>query len=533
MEKKTKKLTCKYYLNGTYTGVTLTEDGVLKVIQENTDTVEIKVVCGSVYKLVTLKLHISHDVITVEHQEATCTEDGHTAATYCRGCETVFAGEYIKYPALGHSYVTVTVAPTCHERGYIMDDCTRCDAFVIDSTTYVLPNDHTDDGSGTCSACGEACGHYHAFNEKNTAEKYLVSAAACSTPARYYYSCSCGAIGIELFDDKPLGHDDPDKDGMCNVCGRRVDGLFDASGNLIASWYELVHVYGMDVTKDFDSYSYKRYTNSPYYVLTNTRELAGGVKLVIGDVERIGSNTFRSCTTLWDVILPEGLTTIASHAFYFSEIQSITIPASVTCIESYAFDFCSNMKSLYISDLEAWCRLEFESETCHPLNYSYSGKMYLNGEEITELVIPDGTKTIGDYLFYRCYGITDIHFPDSVTSIGKWVFSGFDGLTDLLLPSGLKSIGEFAFYNCENLESVTIPSSVMSLGKDAFAWCNSLTNIYITDLAAWCQLPFDPYSDNSPLTPSTKADKKLYLNGLAISWSLRKEISRNFYRQCY
>jgi len=514
MEKKTKKLTCKYYLNGTYSGVTLTEDGILKVIQENTDTVEIKVVCGTIYKLVTLKLHISHDVITVEHQEATCTEDGHTAATYCRGCEMVFAGEYIKYPALGHSYVTVTVAPTCHERGCTMEDCTRCDAFVVDSTTYVLPKDHTDDGSGTCSACGEACGHYHAFNEKNTAEKYLVSAAACTTPARYYYSCSCGAIGIEIFDDKPLGHSDPDKDGMCNVCGRRVDGLFDAEGNLLASWYELVHVYGMDVTNDFNSYSYSRYTNSPYYVLKNTKELAGGVKLVIGDVERIGNYTFYNSSQLLDVIIPEGVTCIGWYAFGNSKIESVTIPASVTKIEKDAFKSCYSLRKLYISDLVAWCNLEFESSTSMPL---YMGELYLNGEAVTDLVIPDGVEHIDDYRFMGCCNITNLTLPGSVTSIEKNAFAGCLGLTDLVLPNGVTSIGEYAFNGCTALTSVTIPAGLTSIEACAFYGCDSLVNIYLTDLAAWCRIEIDASDGSSPLSGGSQRDKKLFLNGKLIT----------------
>ena len=60
----------------------------------------------------------------------------------------------------------------------------------------------------TCTICGyvikAALGHTHNFNQKNTNEKYLKSAATCTEKAVYYYSCSCGEKGTKTFESGDL-----------------------------------------------------------------------------------------------------------------------------------------------------------------------------------------------------------------------------------------------------------------------------------------------------------------------------------------
>ena len=88
----------------------------------------------------------------------------------------------------------------------------------------------------TCTICGyvikAALGHTHNFNQKNTSETYLKSAATCTKKAVYYYSCTCGEKGTETFESGDLAaHNyktEWSKDSTkhwheCSVCGNKKD----------------------------------------------------------------------------------------------------------------------------------------------------------------------------------------------------------------------------------------------------------------------------------------------------------------------
>ncbi len=82
----------------------------------------------------------------------------------------------------------------------------------------------------------------------------------------------------------------------------------------------------------------------------------------------------------------------------------------------------------------------------------YAHKLYLNGELVTELVI-----------------------PDDVSEIKKCVFSGCDGLTSITIGNGVTSIGDYAFENCTNIVSITslIPADkLFELGRSVFSGIN-------------------------------------------------------------
>ena len=108
----------------------------------------------------------------------------------------------------------------------------------------------------TCTICGyvikAALGHTHNFNQKNTSETYLKSAATCTKKAVCYYSCTCGEKGTETFESGELAahaykttwlydnashwhacyicgdkkdeevHIDKNKDHNCDVCGKKM-----------------------------------------------------------------------------------------------------------------------------------------------------------------------------------------------------------------------------------------------------------------------------------------------------------------------
>ena len=196
-----------------------------------------------------------------------------------------------------------------------------------------------------------------------------------------------------------------------------------------------------------------------------------------------GAKLYLNGSPVTDLVIPNGVKSINSYAFYnCSSLTSVTILASVTSIGSSAFSDCSGLESVYISDLAAWCNIEFEAYSANPLNNG--AKLYLNGSPVTDLVIPNGVKSINSYAFYNCSSLTSVEIPDSVTSIGS-----------------------SAFCNCSSLTSVTIPDNVTSIGAYAFFGCDSLESVHISDLTAWSNIEFE--SSANPLNNGAK----LYLNG--------------------
>ena len=176
-----------------------------------------------------------------------------------------------------------------------------------------------------------------------------------------------------------------------------------------------------------------------------------------------------------ELVIPNGIASIPSYAFaYQAGITSVTIPDSVTSIGSYAFRNCDSLTSVHITDIGKWVAIEFDDSYANPL--SYAGNLYLNGELVTDLVIPTegSVKSIGNYAFSDCTSLTSVTIPDSVTSIGNYAFAYCTSLTSVTIPDSVTSIGYRAFYSCDSLTSVIIPDSVTGIGRDAFSGCDNL-----------------------------------------------------------
>ena len=200
---------------------------------------------------------------------------------------------------------------------------------------------------------------------------------------------------------------------------------------------------------------------------------SGLTSVTIGNSgESIGDWTFSGCSHLEKIEL-----NCKNIGGWFSDIESIKeiiIGNSVTSIGREAFRSCSGLTSVHISDIAAWCNIDFGS---NPLYYAHH--LYLNGEEVKDLVIPNSVTSIGELAFYCCKGLTSVTIPNSVTSIGYSTFAGCSGLTSVNIPNSVTSIGGSAFSGCSGLTSVTIPNSVTSIGDGAFSDCSGLTSVTI------------------------------------------------------
>ena len=149
-------------------------------------------------------------------------------------------------------------------------------------------------------------------------------------------------------------------------------------------------------------------------------------------VTSIGSCAFFGCAGLASVTIPSSVTSIGSSAFAgCAGLASVTIPSGVTSIGEGAFFECTGLASCnYTGTLEQWCKISFSSSSSNPC--SYAKKFCIQGQEIKDLVIPDGVTSIGSHVFYGCAGIASVTIPSSVTSIGSSAFEGCKNLANAI-----------------------------------------------------------------------------------------------------
>ena len=238
---------------------------------------------------------------------------------------------------------------------------------------------------------------------------------------------------------------------------------------------------GIDTVKLADDMFYDEYTESG-----NTNMIT--VPEIPNTVITIGQRAFGLCSNIEICKIPDSVTTIGYGAFYnCRNLTNLWVGSGVTLIDNDAFRNC-RIQNIYITDLSAWCGISFNGSNNNPINAieGTASTVYLNGEPIIELVIPNGVTTICPKAFIRYLGITSVVIPDSVESIGSSAFSYCDNLTSVTIGNGVTSISDYVFCYCTNLTSVVIGNSVVSINEQAFDSCRLLTNIaYNGTTAQW------------------------------------------------
>ncbi len=242
-------------------------------------------------------------------------------------------------------------------------------------------------------------------------------------------------------------------------------------------------------------------------------------------VNLVSEYSFSGCKSLTSVTISEGITYIGQKAFEgCSSLVSVIMPKSITVVGNNAFYGCTGLTGVYISDLSAWCQIDFEEKVgaynANPLSYAHN--LYLDNKLITDLIIPEEVTYIGICAFTGCTSIKKVTVHDGVTSVGKGALGistmeEFTGpaiafatcsvygsnlktvtitngeikstytmgtyynstFETLILEDGVTKIGDSAFDSCSSLKEVSIGKGVTEIGTGAFYRCESLPKITI------------------------------------------------------
>lgn len=156
-------------------------------------------------------------------------------------------------------------------------------------------------------------------------------------------------------------------------------------------------------------------------------------------LESLGHSAFSHCLSLTEIVLPDSLTVIPFDTFRYCEnlssvnlspyttyigegafhdchkLTSITLPPTV----EYIAGFGSDLQQIHISDIAAWCETDFLSGEHNGLA---NAELYLNGELVTDLVVPEGCEGVWQFAFAGYQHLRSVTLPEGVAGIGWYAF---------------------------------------------------------------------------------------------------------------
>jgi len=243
-----------------------------------------------------------------------------------------------------------------------------------------------------------------------------------------------------------------------------------------------------------------------------------GTLEISGTGEMDSSNPWLSFNSIINrITISDGINFISHYAFRNCYNVTTVYLGKVDRIGDLAFESCNRLQELYFSgDIADWCNIQFNSNYSNPLIFTH--QIHLDGEVISEIIVPDTITEIKAYAFVGWSG-KSIVIPDTITQVGNWAFwdcsieeikapasawtkinemksgslkkaivssgwriennsfQGCSNLTNLSIADTIRVVGETAFNGCVNLSSVAFSRNLKTIEEGAFLYCSSLSEI--------------------------------------------------------
>ncbi len=183
---------------------------------------------------------------------------------------------------------------------------------------------------------------------------------------------------------------------------------------------------------------------------------------------------------------------IAGSSFAQKEIVSVTVPASVKEISTYAFSSCASLTEVIFAEECGLLTIgEGAFKYCSALTsftipktvITLSKEAFRECAALESIAFEEGTliEVIGDSAFYNCEKLKNVSIPDSVTTIEAYAFD-YTAIESLSFGenSAIHSIASYAFGNCEALKTVSLPKTLTDIHSDAFYNTNNIESATLT-----------------------------------------------------
>ncbi|MCR5005646.1 MAG: leucine-rich repeat protein, partial [Clostridiales bacterium] len=184
-------------------------------------------------------------------------------------------------------------------------------------------------------------------------------------------------------------------------------------------------------------------------------------------MKKMGYNALSGFNALEKVKLNEGLDTIGSFAFGYTNITELDLPSSVRSIEKCAF---AKMRSLTKIDLNSGIEA---MHTAVFMDCPALVKVTLDGKDtgdakgfslLNGVIYSTDKKSL---IAYPGAGPDTYTVEPGTETIEYAAFYG-GNVKNVNLPSSLKTIGHFAFYECHQLAMPTLPQGLETIRSQAF-----------------------------------------------------------------
>lgn len=184
---------------------------------------------------------------------------------------------------------------------------------------------------------------------------------------------------------------------------------------------------------------------------------------VPNNVKTIGQYVFSNYENMTTIVFGSSVETIKQGAFTNCyNLAETTIPSNIKTIGYNAFFGCKNIK------------LSCEYTDNFKTFFTNTG---ITRDNVYNITIPSTLTKIEDYEFENCTNLTGINIPENVKDIGVGAFKGCTKLRTIKIPSGITSIKESILENCYALRTIKLPSGITTIDKNAFNGCSSLENV--------------------------------------------------------
>ena len=253
----------------------------------------------------------------------------------------------------------------------------------------------------------------------------------------------------------------------------------------------------------------------------------------------ISSETFRNCTTLDNITLPNSVTAINTYAFHnCTALKQLNLSSSLVSIGPNAFEKCTALANLTLPDkVSVVDNHAFDScislkKIVFPLSlYKINKYSFANCEALPSVELPGKLSFIDEFAFTNCTSLASVYFPESLGSIQNYAFANDKSLQEITIPSQLQGIGTGCFYGCSGLKTATFNTSTatMTVGADAFEGCQNLTRVNIAHIDGWVQTNFNTelsnpaslahhiYQNDKELIEVYVPKGTMYINNFALS----------------